>query len=187
MGNIITEAFERAPRAAFLPPDMRERAEEDRPLPIGYGQTISQPSTVRRMLEWLDVKKGHKVLDLGSGSGWTTALLGYLSSPLGYVWAVERVPELVEIGRRNCKKLDIDNTAFTQAGEHLGLRSEAPFDRILVGASARELPDELIDQLEPDGKMVIPVDDNIVVVKKELDDTMQTDIHPGFVFVPLVG
>jgi len=184
--DIITEAFQRAPRVAFLPPEVQEYADEDRPLSIGYGQTNSQPTTVRRMLEWLDVKPGQKILDVGSGSGWTSALLAFLSSPLGFVWAVEKVRDLVGFGRRNCEALEIENVMFVPARRQLGLPTEAPYDRILVSASAPELPDELVNQLGPDGTMVVPVRNDIYIVKKGRDGRVHIDVQSGYIFVPLV-
>lgn len=182
----IDKAFQQTPREIFLPEKIRHYAHEDRPLSIGYGQTNSQPSTVRKMLEWLDVTPDEKVLDVGSGSGWTTALLSHLVGPKGRVLAVEKVPELVELGLCNCKIAGISNAEFFQAGATFGLPHEAPFDRILVSASARELPDELVDQLAVGGKMVIPVGNDILEITKPVDESTDIKTHAGFVFVPLV-
>lgn len=156
------------------------------PLTIGHGQTNSQPTTVKMMLEWLDVKPGKKVLDVGSGSGWTTALLAYLVGTRGKVYAVERVPELVKFGRENNKKAGVTNTEFFEAGKTYGLPQHAPYDRILVSASARELPPELPGQLKVGGKLVIPVREDILEITKTGKETYKTITHPGFVFVPLV-
>lgn len=186
MADRITEAFEAIDRANFLPPDMKHAAEFDSPIPIGYGQTNSQPYTVRLMLEWLDPRPGEKILDVGSGSGWTTALLAYLVGPKGRVYAVERVPELVEFGRQNAERAGVKNAEFYPAGEEFGLPDEAPFDRILVSASADELPQELIDQLKVGGKMVIPVQNDILEITKKTRGDLDIKKHPGFVFVPLL-
>ena len=161
-------------------------AKIDSPLPIGHGQTNSQPSTVKKMLAWLDAKPGDMVLDVGSGSGWTTALLSYIVGSKGYVYAVEKVPELVTFGRKNNKKLGIKNVKFFEAGESYGLPEHAPFDRILVSASAENLPHELIEQLKPGGKLVIPVKNDILEITKKPNGDVMTLIHPGFVFVPLI-
>jgi protein-L-isoaspartate(D-aspartate) O-methyltransferase len=158
----------------------------DRPIQIGFGQTNSQPFTVRQMLLWLDVQLGHKVLDVGSGSGWTTALLARLVGPEGYVDAVEKIPELVEFGRDNTASLGITNVAFYQAGKTLGLPDHAPYDRILVSAAASSLPRELVEQLKPGGLMVIPVGHDILTVAKEGTDKLTIVSHPGFAFVPLI-
>ncbi len=182
----VDQAFEAVERAAFMLPHLRQFSAVDEPAPIGHGQTISQPYTVRKMLEWLDVKPGQKVLDVGSGSGWTTALLAHLVGPKGKVYAVERVPELLEFGADNVKRLGIRNAKFFPAGDEFGLPDEAPFERILVSASADRLPKELVDQLKVGGKMVVPVHNDILEVTKTAKDKLDIKTHPGFVFVPLL-
>jgi protein-L-isoaspartate(D-aspartate) O-methyltransferase len=182
----VEQAFKKIPRSGFLPDYNSSDAALDMPLPIGFGQTNSQPTTVKWMLEWLDPQPGDKVLDVGSGSGWTTALLAHLVSPEGHVYAVELVPELVEFGRQNAERLGINNAEFHQAGDRYGLPRFAPYDRILVSAAASELPQELLDQLKPGGKMVIPIKSDILEIEKIADDEYEVIRHPGFAFVPLV-
>lgn len=182
----LLRAFEIVERANFLPQTVVENAHYDSPLPIGYNQTNSQPTTVKMMLEWLGVREGDKVLDVGSGSGWTTALLSYLVGPKGEVFAVEKIPQLVEFGRQNCERIGVSNAKFFKAGEEFGLSSHAPYDRILVSASAAYLPPKLIDQLKPGGKMIIPVQNDILEITKTKNNSLTTITHPGFVFVPLV-
>lgn len=182
--NRIDEAFQTIHRKNFVLPQDVDKANEDRPLPIGYGQTISQPSTVRMMLGWLDAQPGDKVLDIGSGSGWTTALLSHIVGPAGKIFAVEIIPELVKMGQSNCKRLELQNVAFFQADSRIGLPDFAPYDRILVSAAAREMHEELHEQLAVDGKIVMPVQNTIF----ELTNTphgWQQHTHPGFAFVPL--
>lgn len=181
----IDEAFAMHPRARFLPPGVRGWADDDRPLPIGHGQTNSQPSTVRQMLEWLDVQEGQTVCDIGSGSGWTTALLGALVGDTGHVIAVELEPALVVMGRRNCHQSGAINTEFHRAASVFGWPKAAPYDRILVSAAAAELPKELIDQLVPGGKLVIPVRQDILEITKRSDTKWETRWHGGYLFVPL--
>lgn len=181
----VEEAFNSVPRENFLPEYAKGRY-IDVPLPIGFGQTNSQPTTVRMMLEWLQVEEGNTVLDVGSGSGWTTALLSNLVGPSGKVCAVELIPELVEFGRDNCQRFGVRNAKFHQAGEAFGLPKCAPYDRILVSASARELPEELLDQLKVGGKMVIPVGRDILEIEKLSEDNTEIATHHGFVFVPLI-
>jgi protein-L-isoaspartate(D-aspartate) O-methyltransferase len=137
-------------------------------------------------LEWLDARPADKVLDVGSGTGWTTALLSHIVGPKGHVYAVERIPELVEFGRDNAERAGVKNASFYQAGEEYGLPEHAPYDRILVSAAADRVPTELIKQLKPGGKLVIPVHNDILEIKKNPDGKIQTEEHPGFVFVPLI-
>ncbi len=182
----IEEVFRTVRRADFVIPQLRESADVDAPLPIGFGQTISQPTTVKLMLSWLDAMPGDKVLDVGSGSGWTTALLAHMVGPKGIVYAVERFPQLVKFGRDNCRRLGIENVLFFEAGREYGLREHAPYARILVSASAHELPVELLSQLTVTGRMVIPVQYDVLEVLKTAEDEYLTRRHPGFKFVPLV-
>lgn len=184
--DAIEKAFQTIHREDFVPKNLRYGAYIDTPLPIGYGQTISQPSTVKNMLRWLNVKPGQKIMDVGSGSGWTTALLSRLVGLNGKVFAVEIIPELVKFGRSNCKKSGIRNAEFHQAGKDYGLPELAPFDRILVSASARQLPTKLIDQLKKGGKLVIPVLESILEIIKTSEKNFETVTHPGYVFVPLI-
>ena len=187
MGSFnLDEAFESVDRREFVPPYLRQSAYIDTALPIGYGQSISQPYTVRLMLEWLDVKPGQKILDVGSGSGWTTALLSHLIGSKGKVYAVERIPELLEFGRDNCERQGIKNAEFFPAGDEFGLPDQAPYDRILVSASADKLPDELVGQLKVGGKMVIPIQEDILVITKTAKDKLDIQKHQRFVFVPLL-
>lgn len=186
MGN-IDKAFRVIDRADFVPKESKSAAILDMPIQIGYGQTNSQPTTVRLMLEWLDPLPTHNVLDVGSGSGWTTALLANIVGPNGFVFAVELVPELVELGRLNCEKLNIENVHFYLAKDDvLGLPEHAPYDCILVSASAQYLPTELLDQLRIHGKLVIPVQNDILEITKTSSSEYDTVTHPGFVFVPLL-
>lgn len=182
----ITAAFSAIKRQDFVPDDEAGRADWDMPLPIGHGQTNSQPTTVRMMLEWLDPRPGQKVLDVGSGSGWTTALLAYLVGQKGFIYAVERIPQLLEFGRRNCQKYGLQNVAFHPAGESYGWPQEAPYERILVSAAASQVPPELVEQLAPEGRLVIPVRSDVLVISKAVAGTLNTETYPGFMFVPLI-
>lgn len=185
MPGRLDKAFASVDRAKFVAAKLAVSAQADAALPIGHGQTISQPSTVRLMLEWLDVSPGHKVLDVGSGSGWTTALLAQLVGREGRVLAVEIVPELVELGRQNCRRSGVTNAEFYQAGPELGLPAQAPFDRILVSAAADKLPEALIGQLKTGGKLVVPVKGDILEITKAESGNLVKS-HAGFLFVPLI-
>lgn len=182
----IDEAFKRIDRKMFVPAALKAVSDFDQPLPIGHGQTISQPTTVRRMITWLNPRPGQIILDVGSGSGWTTALLGTLVGVTSRVYAVERIPELVSFGRQNCQKAGVKNVTFHQSGDRLGLPEKAPFDRILVSAASDNVPKDLLQQLRTGGIMVVPVVNDIVVIKKTAQDTYKSTVHPGYVFVPLI-
>jgi protein-L-isoaspartate(D-aspartate) O-methyltransferase len=181
----IDEAFRIIKRVNFLPGRVSEYAAQDTPLRIGFGQTNSQPSTVKQMLEWLDVQPGQKVLDVGSGSGWTSALLATLVGESGNVYAVERIPELLAFGRDNCQRVGIKNVEFYAPEDSYGLPSQAPYDRILVSAAADTMPQSLLDQLALNGKAIIPVKDDILEIIKRPDSTVEVVEHPGYLFVPL--
>ena len=182
----IVDALLQIDRKKFLKPEQHEHAYDNTPLPTLSGQTISQPYTVAFMLELLKPKKGLKVLDVGSGSGWTTVLLAELVGEKGRVTGTEIIPALVQLGRDNLKKFKHKNVKIDQAIENeLGKKGEM-FDRILVSASALEMPEELINQLSPGGVMVIPVGENIIRLEKTNDEKIITKEYPGFVFVPLV-
>lgn len=182
----LDTAFQAIPRWLFVTDVPRERVLEDRPLPIGFHQTNSQPSTVRQMLEWLVVSSGQSVLDVGSGSGWTSALLAYLVGDDGHVTAVERIPELVLRSRFVCERMGLHRVVVHKATTQLGWPAGAPYDRILVSASIDAMPDELVKQLAAPGVMVIPIRNSIHVVHKDKSGEMHVDKHPGYVFVPLI-
>lgn len=181
----LEQAFATIERAQFVPEDLRDQALLDMPLQIGFGQTISQPSTVEAMLEWLEPEEGDRVLDVGSGSGWTSALLGYLVGDEGKVCAVELISELVTFGKENCQKAGISNVVFFQAGSQYGLPEHAPYDRILVSAAADALPPDFLQQLKVGGKLVIPIGHDILEITKTSVDDSETLRHSGFAFVPL--
>lgn len=182
----LEKAFKIINRANFLPENVQKYSNLDQPLLIGYGQTISQPSTVKLMLAWLDINDGQKILDIGSGSGWTSALLANLVGKNGKVIAIERIPELMLFGKNNCEKLGIKNIKFVLADGKVGYKEEEPYDRILVSATAKEIPQELISQLKINGKLIIPIKNDILEITKKFDDKNEIIVHPGFIFVPLV-
>ena len=183
--DVVDAAFAAHPRAGFLPAHLRRHADRDVPLPIGHGQTNSQPSTVARMLRLLEVPAGGRVLDVGSGSGWTTALLAYLVGPSGRVVGVELDPRLAEWGAANLAATEQGWARIEQARPGvLGLPEESPFDRILVSAEARGLPQDLVDQLVVEGVMVAPVAAGLSVVRRT-DSGMEVARIEGYRFVPL--
>lgn len=179
-------AFEAAPREEFLPRDQRERAAYDGPLDIGHGQTNSQPRTVAAMLHLLEVHPGDRVLDVGSGSGWTTALLAHLTGPAGYVIGVELEPDLVAFGAGNLARVGPTWARIVPAVPGvLGLPDHAPYDRILVSAEARRLPDALVDQLGEGGRMVLPVNGTMLLVEQH-EGGPRVSRHGSYRFVPLL-
>lgn len=186
MTKNVLEAMKEVKREFFLSEELTHQAYLDIPLPIGFGQTNSQPTTVMLMLEWLDPQAGDKILDVGSGSGWSSALLGYMVGPKGKVYATEIIPELLRFGIANCKEAGARNVKMYKAGHDLGLQRFAPYDRILVNAAATDFPDELGDQLKTGGRMVLPIRNNVYVVDKIRKGEYELSEKPGFLFVPLV-
>jgi len=181
----ITEAFRHIDRADFVLDPTVSDVYEDYPLQIGYQQTISQPTTVAIMLEMLSPKEGDNILDIGSGSGWTTALLSFIVGDKGSVTGVERVDSLVRFGNNNLTKYRFKNSKIIQAKDALGIVGKE-FDRVLVSAAANEFPSELTLQLKTGGKLVIPVKNSIYEVTKKEDGKFETMEHYGFRFVPLI-
>lgn len=185
-GERLANAFAAIRRTDFLTEEQRSLAAQDRPLLIGHGQTNSQPTTVRNMLVLLDPWPGERVLDVGSGSAWSTALLAVLVTDAGRVFGVERIPELVDWGRRNLAGYSFGWATIEQADpDRLGLPDQAPYDKILVSAEARELPQALVDQLSPGGRMVIPVAGRLSVVDRETEGDVRVRRVGHYAFVPL--
>ena len=185
MRDTVREAFAATPRTWFLPADVRASAAIDAPLPIGHGQTNSQPSTVAAMLDLLEVPAGARVLDVGSGSGWSTALLAHLVGESGRVIGVERIPELTAFGAGNLARTGRPWAEIRQATQGvLGVPDEAPYDRILVSAGAGRMPHPLTDQLRDGGIMVIPVRQTMFKAVRRGDDVTVTS-HGAYSFVPL--
>jgi protein-L-isoaspartate(D-aspartate) O-methyltransferase len=173
-------AFKIIHRVDFLRPSEQSMAHENRALPIGFEQTNSQPAVVDLMLKLLDPQPGDRILDIGSGSGWTTALLAHIVGPTGQVIGLELVPELVKFGNQNLRKYGFKNAQILQATPNtIGLPKEPAFDRVLVSAAADKLPKELLSQFKK--RLVIPIRNSIWMygpdTKKE---------YTGFSFVPLL-
>ncbi len=158
-------------RKKFIDDEIKEWAEIDAPLPIGKGQTISQPSLVMQMTILLKVEKHHKVLEIGTGSGYQTAFLSHLAKE---VYSVELISKLSVKAKERLEAMGYDNINFFVGDGSIGLKEEAPFDRIIVTAGANEIPNELLEQLAPNGIMVIPVGPShlqtLKVVTKDNED-----------------
>lgn len=181
----IIEAFTEIDRRDFVPKDKKLYAYEDAPLEIGFGQTISQPLTVALMLEWLSPQKGMGVLDVGSGSGWTTALLAHIVGAKGVVIGVERVQQLVEFGRENIMKYELPQARIELRKKELGWPERAPYDRILVSAASDSVHPLLTRQLSSPGILVLPIKNDIVRIIKN-EDGITEEHFEGFAFVPLL-
>lgn len=197
--NIIG-AFRAIDRANFVLPEYQHEAYENYPLPIGFGQTISQPYTVAFMLELLQPDAGEKILDIGSGSGWQTAMLAHIvsrshtrankpTSP-GKVFAIEVIPELKEFGEKNVSKYDfIKNSvaSFIATNAKNGLPNEAPFDKIIAAAALGDgIPESWKNQLKVGGRIVTPVRDSLIMLTKKSDTEFEEQEFPGFAFVPFI-
>ncbi len=202
MGFIRSPKVERAmlavPRELFVPSEYRAMAYDDRPLPIGHGQTISAPSVVARMTELLDPDVGDRVLEVGTGSGYQAAVLAEIVAPTGapreswgHVWSIERIPELAEWARGNLERAGYSDRVTVVVGDgSLGLPEHAPYDGIMVTAAAPSVPPPLLEQLRVGGRLVAPIGDRwaqrlVVVEKTPQGVRVSEDID--VVFVPLVG
>lgn len=191
MKELVERAFSAIHREDFVPRDMKAWAQVNEALPIGSGQTISQPLVVAFMLEKLQPKEGQKILDIGSGSAWTTALLAHIVGPNGKVISIEILPELAEFGKRNIAKYNFIKKGVVEmlcANGTEGLEKEAPYDGILVSAalSKKELPQAWKQQVKVGGNIVVPIRNSIWVFTKENENTFKEQEYPGFVFVPFV-
>jgi len=185
----IIEAFLKIKREDFLPEEIKDFAYLDEALSIGYSQTISQPLVVAFMLELLSPQEGEKILDIGSGSGWTTSLLSYLAGDKGKVIGIEKIKELKEFGENNIKKYNFikkDVAKVILGDGYQGFKEEAPYDKILISASASKIEEEWLKQLKINGKMVLPINNEIIRLEKLSEKEKKMERYPGFVFVPLV-
>ncbi len=184
----VLQAMRSVPRHLFMPEGVRNMAYEDHPVPIGYGQTISQPYIVAVMTELLEPARDHKVLEIGAGSGYQAAVLSGL---VKHVYSIEIVPELARSATATLAKLGYRNVTVRHGDGYKGWPEEAPFDRIIVTAAPPELPQALLDQLKPGGKLVAPVgstvwgQDLIVVDKTTQGKLRRRSVFP-VMFVPMV-
>jgi protein-L-isoaspartate(D-aspartate) O-methyltransferase len=181
----VLAAMRAVPRHLFVPETMRRFAYWDRPLPIGRGQTISQPYIVALMTELLDVRRSDKVLEIGTGSGYQAAVLSLLAAR---VFSIELEPELAREARERLRALGYRNVTVRAGDGYAGWPEEAPFDRIIVTAAPPEMPQTLIDQLKPRGKLVAPVgslDQELVVVEKGSDGRTRSRSVLPVRFVPM--
>lgn len=183
----VLRAFEMTPRHAFVPTGLRHRAYEDAPLPIGNGQTISQPWVHARYLELLRLTGKERVLEVGTGSGYQTVLLSHLAAQ---VFSIERIPALFHAAREAIERAGARNVSLLMGDGTVGWREYAPYDGILVGAGAPSVPQPLVDQLAEGGRLLIPIGDREtqkLVMAERKDGKVEIQEIAPVRFVPLVG
>ena len=184
----VLRAVAEVPRHRFVPESVRHRAYEDRALPIGFGQTISQPSLQALYLDTLRLAPSDAVLEVGTGSGYQTALIAEL---VERVYSIERVRELAERARATLDELGYGNIAIMTGDGSVGWSRYAPYDAILVAAASPSVPQALVDQLAPGGKLLVPVGDRVMqdlmLVHKRESGELEERTITQCVFVPLVG
>lgn len=184
----VLAAIRNVPRDRFVPPELRHRAWDNLPLPIGGGQTISQPYVVALMSEALELRGDERVLEIGTGSGYQTAILALLCE---HVWSVEIRPELLERARETLESLGIENVSLRRGDGSHGWEEEAPFDAILCAAAPREIPKPLVAQLRHGGRLVIPVgppDAQVLLrVRRSVDGETSVERLTPVRFVPMTG
>jgi protein-L-isoaspartate(D-aspartate) O-methyltransferase len=183
----VLETMTEIPREIFVDEALRAQAYADNALPLGHGQTISQPYIVARMTEMLNLNRKHRVLEVGTGTGYQTALLARMAR---HVFSIERIRELALKARTNLEHLGFDNISLRVGDGTLGWPDAAPFDRILVAAGSPEIPTSLINQLSPGGRLVLPVGTEKAQVLTMVESTEEGLIHrqdESCVFVRLIG
>ena len=192
-GRIVTKEVEQAflniPRENFIPESLKNYAYFDTPLEIGNGQTISAPHMVAIMCEELDIKKGQKILEIGSGSGYHAAIVSKLVGENGHVYTIERFSSLAETAKQNLKDTKITNVTVETGDGSEGLQKYTPYDRIYVTCASPDIPSPLIDQLKNPGKLMVPVGRhicNLELLEKKGNKITKTNLG-GCAFVPLVG
>jgi protein-L-isoaspartate(D-aspartate) O-methyltransferase len=186
----VLEAFDKIPRHFFVPKEFLDLAYHNIPLEIAHGQTISQPYTIAVMLEALELKKGDKVLEVGSCSGYNAALTAYIVGEEGHVFTTEIIPELVAVSENNLSKVELKNITLIAADGSCGWPDNAPYDKIIVTAACPRIPLPLIQQLKESGVLVAPVGPEfgqklIKAVKK--GNRLEQESLGDFMFVPLRG
>jgi len=185
----VLEAMARVPRHEFVAAELADQAYANRPLPIGHGQTISQPYIVAIMTDLLDLEAGHRILEIGTGSGYQAAVLAELDTS---VWSIEIIPALGQQAQARLPRLGYDKIEVRIGDGYYGWPEQAPFDAIIVTAAANHIPPPLLQQLKPGGKMIIPVGSQfstqqlILITRSENDEFITRQILPVR-FVPLTG
>lgn len=186
----VRKAMLRVPRHKFVPDNEQKEAYIDMPLEIGYGQTISAPHMVAIMCELLELSEGHKVLEIGSGSGYNAAIMAELVGKSGHVYTVERIEPLVRFARKNLRETGYNNVSVILEDGSMGYSRFAPYDRITVTCAAPRIPEPLLEQLKPGGIMVIPVGNysqELIKITKDCEGSIHKEKKGGVIFVPLIG
>jgi protein-L-isoaspartate(D-aspartate) O-methyltransferase len=187
---VIIDAFQAIDRRNFVRKEMEAEAYLNVPLPIGGGQTISQPLTVAFMLELLQPQPGENILDIGSGSGWQTALLAHIVGGTGHITAIEIIPELCAWGQQNVARYGFLEKGLVEMHCMSGLGGypeRAPFDKIVAAAAGETVPDAWLEQTKIGGRIVTPVGSSVLQLLKKSETEWERHDHPGFAFVPLVN
>jgi len=185
----VMQALDRVPRHELVPASMRQQSYANHPLPIGFGQTISQPYVVAVMTDLLDIHEGDRVLEIGTGSGYQAAVIAELGAT---VYSIEVIPELAERAAANLSRLGYDTVHVREADGYFGWEEHAPYDAIIVTAVTSRIPPPLIRQLRRGGKMILPLGgqhsaQQLVLVAKDADDRISTRQILPVRFVPLTG
>jgi protein-L-isoaspartate(D-aspartate) O-methyltransferase len=186
----VIDAFKAVDRKDFVPLKLKDQAYQNTALPIGNKQTISQPLVVAFMLEILELKSGEKVLEIGTGSGWKTALMAKITGSQAKIFSLERISELHVFAKENLKKyglVDSETVELVVGDGSKGYEAGAPYDKIIAAASAQEIPKAWEEQLKIGGRIVAPVKESIVVVDKVAKGEFRYKEYFGFSFVPLVS
>lgn len=189
----VKEAILKIPREEFVPPENKVHAYMDQPLPIGHGQTISAPHMVVILCEKLELKEGMKVFEVGTGLGYNAAVVAEIVGPDGHVYTVERLKSLATCARENLERTGYSDVVTVMVGDGtMGYPEKAPYDRIYATASAPKVPEPLKEQLKIGGKLVMPVGANyqlqeLVCMKRVVEDEFKTQRLGGVVFVPMIG
>lgn len=182
----VINAFFKIDRINFVPDEFKGEAYFDIPVPIFSGMTTSQPSTIAFMLEKLQPRKGEKVLEIGTGSGYLTALLSVLVGESGKVFSMEYFPELKEFAESNLRRYNFKNVTLLTGDGKSGLPGEAPFDKIVSSAEVKEVPRAWEEQLKIGGSILTPIDSKIVLAEKVAEDKFDAEFFSAFSFVPLL-
>ncbi len=186
----LIDAFLHVPRECFVSPALLDQAYHDHPLPTLRGQSLSQPSTFMVMTQALDIREGHKVLEIGSGVGFQACLLGYLAGSMGKVITTEIIPELVHVARRNVEGLKCSNVQVLERDGSQGVPEEALFDRVMITAACPQIPPPIIEQTKEGGIIVAPIGDlkeQTMVKATKVGKRLEFEFMGSFAFVPMQG